>query len=151
MALWKSMFDDSCRRRMHERLQRLEPDSPRLWGRMSAPQMVAHLTDQMHHCLGDIPVEARPGLLRFPPVRYASIYVIPWPRGRIKGPPEAFVTTPSEWDADVALLASMLERFASRDPDLEWPAHALFGRMSGRDWGVFVHKHLDHHFRQFSV
>lgn len=151
MAVWPTMFDESCRRRMQERLRRLAPDSRRQWGRMTAPQMVAHLTDQMRHCLGDIPVEARPGLLRLPPVRFASIYLIPWPKGRIKGPPEAFVSEPADWKSDVEQLSALLERFAGRDQKGAWPAHALFGPMSGRDWGVFVHKHFDHHFRQFSV
>jgi hypothetical protein len=116
---------------------------------MSAPQMIAHLTDQMHHCLGDIPVAPRPGKLRLAPVRYAAIYLLPWPKGRIKGPPEAFVTQPSSWESDVAALESLLERFAVRDEERSWPEHALFGHMSGRDWGVFVYKHFDHHLRQF--
>ncbi len=118
---------------------------------MSAPRMVAHLTDQMHHCLGDSPVAARPGKLRWAPVRYASIYLLPWPKGRIKGPPEAFTTQPISWEADVAKLEALLERLATRDVAGCWPDHALFGRMSGHDWGVFVHKHFDHHLRQFGA
>ncbi len=151
MAIWPTMFDETCRQRMLDRLRRLDPEAHRNWGRMSAPQMVAHLTDQMRHCLGDVPVEARPGLLRLPPVRLAAIYVIPWPKGRITGPPEAFVSKPAAWGEDVEHLAAMIERFAACDPDGAWPAHALFGTMRGRDWGVFVHKHFDHHLRQFGA
>lgn len=136
---------------MVARIRDLKPDANRLWGRMSAPQMVAHLTDQMHHALGDEPVAARSGMLRWPPVRFASIYVIPWPKGRIKGPPEAFTTQPTTWEADIEGLELLLERFAARDPESNWPDHALFGHMRGRDWGVFVHKHFDHHLRQFGV
>jgi hypothetical protein len=118
---------------------------------MLAPQMVMHLTDQMHHALGDCPVKPRPGVLRWPFVRYASIYLLPWPKGRIKGPSEAFVSQPGTWDADVAGLEALVERFATRGPSGSWPDHALFGPMSGQDWGVFVHKHFDHHLRQFGV
>ncbi len=53
---------------------------------MTAAQVVAHLTDQMHHALEDVPVKARPGFLRWSVVRYLSIYVLPWPKGRIRGP-----------------------------------------------------------------
>ena len=67
MMAWRSMFDPSCRDQMLVRLQRLTPDSPRRWGRMTASQMIAHLTDQMHHALGDSPVAARPGILRWTP------------------------------------------------------------------------------------
>jgi hypothetical protein len=149
--IWRSMFDDSCRTKMLARLHSLQPESPRRWGRMTAPQMVSHLTDQMHHALGDSPVQARRGALRWPPVRYASIYLLPWPKGRIKGPPEAFTTRPALWETDVAGLESQLERFAAQGPAGDWPQHALFGHMSGADWGVFVHKHFDHHLRQFGA
>jgi hypothetical protein len=118
---------------------------------MTAAQMVAHLTDQMHHALGDCPVKARPGPLRSAAVRYAAIYLVPWPKGRVKGPPEAFTTRPTSWEADVGGLEELLGRFAARGPKGHWPDHALFGHMSGSDWGVFVHKHFDHHLRQFGV
>jgi hypothetical protein len=143
------MFDNNCREQILVRLHRLTPESRGRWGRMTAPQMIVHLTDQMHHALGDAPVAARLGILRWAPVRYASIYLLPWPKGRIKGPREAFVTPPSTWAADIAVLEGLIQRFVDRGPDGCWPEHALMGRMSGRDWGVFVHKHLDHHFRQF--
>ena len=92
-----------------------------------------------------------PGPLRWLPVRLASIYLLPWPKGRIKGPPEAFVTQPKSWERDVRELEALLERFAARDLRDTWPDHALFGRMRARDWGVFVHKHFDHHLRQFGA
>jgi hypothetical protein len=118
---------------------------------MTAAQMVAHLTDQMRHALEDAPVKARPGLLRLPAVRYLSIYVVPWPKGRIRGPAEAFLTQPVSWEADIKALETLLERFVARGSNRPWPDHGLFGRMTGRDWGVFVHKHFDHHLRQFGV
>ena len=151
VKIWRSIFDDTCRRAMLARLRTLEPDAPARWGRMNAPQMVAHLTDQMHHALGDSHAQARPGRLRWRPVRYAAIYLLPWPKGRIKGPPEAFVTQPVSWSADVNALADLLERFAVRISERDWPDHALFGHMNGRDWGVFIHKHFDHHLRQFGA
>jgi hypothetical protein len=149
--IWRSMFDETCRQKMIGRLRSLTPDSPRRWGRMTAPQMIAHLTDQMRHALEDAPVQPRSGPLRLSPVRWASIYLVPWPKGRIQGPSEAFVTQPASWPSDVAALETLLERFVARGPDSPWPEHALMGRMSGRDWGVFVHKHFDHHFRQFGA
>ncbi len=151
MQIWRSLFDEACRQGILDRLRRLEPEAPGRWGRMSAPQMVAHLTDQMHHALEDSPVAARQGPLRWPPVRWASIYLVPWPRGRIKGPPEAFLTRPTSWAKDVEALAALIGRFAARGPEADWPQHALFGLMSGRDWGVFCHKHFDYHLRQFGA
>lgn len=151
MRIWRSLFDARCRQAILGRIQNLRAEAVAQWGSMSAPQMVAHLTDQMSHALGDQPVEPMSGPLRLAPVRWASIYLLPWPKGRISGPPEAFHTQPASWSADVAGLVDLVRRFAARGPEADWPEHALFGRMSGRDWGVFCHKHFDYHLRQFEA
>ena len=147
----RTMFDPEVRAEIRTRIQRLRPDSLRRWGRMTAPQMVAHLSDQMRHTLGDAKCAARRGLLRHSVVRYLVIYLLPWPKGRIKGPPEAFVTQPTTWEADVKTLMDLVDRFVAHGPDGQWPEHALLGRMSGPDWGVFCNKHFNHHLSQFGV
>jgi hypothetical protein len=145
----KTFFHPTHRAEIVRRIHGLTADSPRLWGRMTAPRMVAHLRDQMSHCLGDRPCAPVRTILRWAPFRYASIYWIPWPKGRAKGPPDAFVTPPGAWDADVADLLDLVARFGARDPGGAWPDHGLFGRMRGMDWGYFCYKHFDHHLRQF--
>lgn len=151
MKIWRSLFDDECRRKILDRVRGLGPDTKARWGRMDAPRMVAHLSDQLRHTLKESPVAPRPGPLRWPPLRWASIYLVPWPKGRLQGPPEAFKSRPTTWEADVAELESLIERVGGLGPDADWPEHALLGRMSYRDWGVFCHKHIDHHLRQFGV
>lgn len=151
MKIWRSMFDDSCREKILNRIRSLNPQAKARWGKMDAPRMIAHLTDQMHHVLGDSAPRPRRGVLRWPPVRYASIYLAAWPKGRIKGPAEAFVTKPTSWEADVKELERLIGRFAARSQETDWPEHALFGPMSRRDWGVFCHKHFDYHLRQFGA
>lgn len=146
-----SLFDEACRAETLARLRRLTPESERRWGTMTAPRMVAHLIDQMSHTLGDKPVAPMPGLIRNPVMKFLVLYVIPWPKGRIKGPPEAFLTQPSDWAADVAKLEDSVNRLAKRGPGGAWPDHPKFGPMSGKDWGVFCAKHFDHHLRQFGV
>lgn len=143
------MFVAEDRGELLARLRRLVPDEQARWGRMTAPQMVAHLIDQMGHTLGDKPCRPVGSFLRTPALRYAAIYLIPWPKGRVKGPPDAFVTTPSEWEADIERLVRLVERMGGRDESGKWPDHGLFGRMRGKDWGHFCYKHFDHHLRQF--
>jgi len=145
----RTLFDPACRQKVIARLRALVPLAPARWGRMDAPRRVAHLTDQMRHALGDVRPAPVRGLLRLPLARWLSIYCIPWPKGRIQGPPDAFVTLPAEWSRDLAALVELVERFGARSPGESWPDHALFGPMSGRDWGFFCHKHFDHHLRQF--
>jgi hypothetical protein len=145
------MFDPLARKGVVARLRLLKPDTKRRWGRLDAPRMVAHLSDQMRHALGESPCAPVRGLLRWRPIRHLSIYWLPWPKGRVKGPPDAFLTRPSAWEEDVNRLEQLLERFADKGPEGEWPEHALFGRMTGKDWGVFCLKHFHHHLSQFGV
>ena len=147
----KSMLEQNDRQELLDRLARLTPDAARRFGTMSAPQMVAHLTDQMTHTLNDVKFEARGRFLRLAPVRWLTIYVFPWPKGSVKGPPEAFVTRPVAWDDDVARLVALVERFGVAPAESLSPTHALFGKMSQKDWGHFCYKHFDHHFGQFGV
>jgi hypothetical protein len=145
------MFDPATHEEIVNRIRRLRPDAQRRFGRMAADQMVAHLTDQMRHTLGDAIAQPRPGVLRIGLVRHAVIYWLPWPKGHVKGPPDAFVTQPTHWDDDIRTLIGLLDRFVARDPAGEWPEHAFFGPMTGKDWGVFCHKHFNHHLSQFGV
>jgi hypothetical protein len=147
----RTLFDSECRISLLERLGRLRPEHPPQWGRLSAPQMVAHLGDQMRLTLGDGSWTPMPSPWRYPGLKQAALYVLPWPQGRIQGPPEAFATQPTSWSADVAALEALVARFVDRGPSGTWPAHSHFGPLSGRQWGLFCFCHFDHHLRQFGV
>src|SRR5947199_9281121 len=82
---------------------------------------------------------------------WGRIHVLPWPRGKGKSPPEFLATRPTTWAADVSRLRDLVQRFGARGPAAAWPASRVFGRISGASWGVMLHKHLDHHLRQFGV
>ena len=49
----KNLFDPSLVVEVRERLERLQPDSPRLWGKMTAPQALAHCSAGFEWALGD--------------------------------------------------------------------------------------------------
>jgi hypothetical protein len=147
----RTIFDEGNREVIISRFHNLLPTSQRLWGSMDAPRMIAHLSDQMRHTLGLAESNQYAGWRRNALVRYLAIYVIPWPKGRIKGPKDAFLTPPGDWEQDVDRLVSFIEEIASREKQIDWPPHAMLGPMSRKDWGAFCYKHFDHHLRQFGV
>lgn len=146
-----TLFDPKDRQQILDRVSSLTPESRRRWGRMNATQAVVHMADQLQMALGKIPSGRPRGPLRFAPLRWLSIHLIPWPRGRVKAPRELFTTAPGEFEADLRELRDLVARFAAADPNVEWPEHPLFGRLSGRDWGVLAWRHMDHHLTQFGV
>ena len=144
-----SMFEATTRAEFQHRIASLTPDAQRRFGRMTPHQMVCHLGDQLRVALGEIPSRPIRGLIRYPPLKQFVIDVMPWPKGRVQAPPEAFTTAPGIWQRDVATLSELLERFGGRRSQREWPPHPLFGRMSGSLWARLTCRHFDHHLTQF--
>lgn len=146
-----SLFDPEVRKAIVDRISRLKPDGKPIWGRFTAPEMVCHVSCDLRQGLGELDAGQPSGpLIRFP-LNWLAIHIIRWPRGKGKSPPEFLATPPTTWAADVSQLRHLIERFGARGPTARWPASRIFGRISGRSWGVMEHKHLDHHLRQFGV
>jgi DinB superfamily len=145
-----SIFDAAARARILERLDSVSPASESRWGKMTVAQAVAHMGDQIRLALGEIsPSGGGRAPFRWAPMRHLAIHVMAWPQGKTQAPQESFTTSPREFAADVSRLRELIERVGARDEGGEWPVSTIFGRMTGRDWGVLTWRHLDHHLRQF--
>jgi len=149
--LIRTIDDPTDREDLFDRLGRLDPTRAPLWGRMSAPRMLAHLCDQMRMPFNENPSGALPGPPRVPVLREAFLYFLPWPRGRVQGPPEAFLTEPGNWSDDLKTLRRLVDEFVMANAGRQWPLHPNWGRLSRRQWGVFCYRHFDHHLRQFGA
>lgn len=149
----KTILDPAIEGEIRARVARLRPDRPRCWGSMSASEMVCHLIDSFRVPLGETEARAKGSLLRFPPVRYLLIHLLPWPKGRIRTTPEYQETRPGEWERDVSAWNDALDRFLGRARSAEprWSPSPAFGRLSTKSWGVLMYRHCDHHLRQFGV
>jgi hypothetical protein len=146
-----TLFDPEDRTAILDRLSRLAPDRKPIWGSLTAPEMVCHVSSDLRQGLGELAAGPPSGPVSRFPMNWLAIYVIRWPRGRGKSPPEFLSTRPTTWDADIGRLRDLVERFSARGAGAAWPPSRVFGRISGASWGVMAHKHLDHHLRQFGV
>ena len=142
------------------RLRRLRPDSPRRWGRMTAPQMVRHLTDAFRNILGERGARSspppRPTVVGRTIVKWVALYAPgPWPKG-IRTRPEADQelggTPPSDdFAADVLELQQACARFLAAGQTGRRPPHFMFGPLSERQGCRWAYLHMDHHLRQFGL
>ncbi len=146
----KTLFDGSSRNELLERLRHLAPDKQPLWGRMTAHEMVCHLNVALRQCLGEVDLGKAGGPLSHWPLNWLAIHVMPWPKGA-KTAPGLLGSKPATWDSDLDTLSGLVEKFGKRDETGPWPPSVVFGRISGRSWGVLEHRHLDHHLRQFGL
>ncbi len=138
------------------RLRQVRPDSPRRWGRMSAPQMVCHLADAFRMALGDRPVAGTARLRDRTVIKWIALYVpAPWPPG-IRTRPELDQeqgggTTPGEFAADVAAVEALIALVTAEHAGLDRRSHPIFGPLSRASWMRWAYLHMDHHLRQFGV
>jgi len=137
------------------RLRAVRPENARRWGRMSAHQMVCHLSDACRMATGEKPVSDATSLMQRTLVKWIALYApLPWPSGILTRPEidqEVGGTCPGDFAADVAELEGLVETIAARRGIKEWPTHPIFGRMSEADWLRWGYLHIDHHLRQFGA
>ena len=147
----RTIFNPGDRDALLERIDRLTPDAPAQWGRMTAPRMICHLSDSLRVGLGEKPAAFKNGPLANPVARWLLAYVIPFPKGRAETAPEMLTSQPSDWQSDLATARDYLRAAAQRGVNGKWAPHPAFGNVSGTLYGVFIYKHFDHHLRQFGV
>jgi hypothetical protein len=149
----KTFAREECRVEIGERLKAVRPDSVRRWGTMTAHQMICHCADACRMALGEVtPRDISTGATRYV-VKWIALYAtMRWPAG-IQTVAEfdqrSAGTRPSDFEADVATLARLIEQVRRRAG--AWPPHPIFGPMTERGWLRWAYLHLDHHLRQFGA
>ncbi len=148
----QNVFDEAVRRSLLERLDRLQPASPRRWGKMDPAQMMAHCSAVLETATGQTPRrQSLLGKLVTPFIRKMVLGEKPFQKG---APTDPTFVVPDERDfaAEKARLAGLVEALCRRGPgEAAKNPHVFFGKLSGEEWGVLTFKHLDHHLRQFGV
>ena len=151
----KTFTQENGRQEIIERLKNLHPDLPRRWGKMTAHQMVCHLSDSFLMVMGEISFSPADNLFSRTVMKWMALHMpTPWPKG-IKTRPEAdqllLGTKPAEFAADIDRLTRLIDRYADQSRDFEFKMHPIFGSMTEYEWMRWGYLHCDHHFRQFGI
>ena len=146
----KTLWDESSRHELKDRLGHLQGDAQARWGRMNAPQMLKHVVSAMQMANGELETAPKNLPIRFPPLKQLMIYWLPWPQGAPTAP-ELLNQEPGEWAEGIAQLRAQIDGFGARDRNATWPIHPAFGKLTPKAWGVLTYRHIDHHLRQFGV
>jgi Protein of unknown function (DUF1569) len=149
----KNLFEEARVEEVKERMAQLRPDSERLWGKMNAPQALAHCSAAVEWAVGD----------RIPPRmflgRIMGRIVKPMVLGndepmRRNSPTAKDLVVQDERDLGTERdrLRGLIVRFATGGPKgCTTHPHSFFGRLTPEEWATLMYKHLDHHLRQFGV
>jgi len=150
----KNLFDAIVANQVKTRLRKLEPQSERRWGEMTAPQMLAHCSVSLQWAVGEVVPEK--GAL---PVRLMGRLLKPLVLRnddplRKNSPTARSLVVSDERDLgkERERLSGLIDKFVTGGPTgcTKHP-HSFFGKMTPEQWAILMYKHLDHHLRQFGV
>jgi hypothetical protein len=146
----KSLASVETMSEIRARLRTVRVDDRARWGKMSAKQMVRHLSFAYEVALGDRTVG---------PMKGAPLVVMKWMalRSGLRWPKN--VRTVPELKRAIAmhsderfdeLVGVAIERMETLARGTRCaPAHPMFGPMSAEDWMRWGYLHANHHLRQF--
>ena len=152
----KSLLDPAGRASIDARLALLRPDRTRRWGRMSAGQMICHLTDAFRGSMGELGggKVPRPATLFGRTLMKWWALNLPWPHGirtAAAADQERGGTPPTTFENDIATLKATTDRFVRELPALSRRSHYYFGTLSEAQWARWGYQHMNHHLRQFGL
>ncbi|MFN8572947.1 MAG: DUF1569 domain-containing protein [Gemmatimonadaceae bacterium] len=153
MSLTPQLSSPAIRDQMIERARRLRADSPGAWGRMTAHQMVWHVTGALQSALGELDLPDLGNWFSRSVVRYVALHTsLAWPKGTPTSPVLDAARHPpptTPFDDDLRTLCECLDRFSRAN--VNGRPHVVFGPMSQDEWQHWGWRHTDHHFRQFKL
>jgi hypothetical protein len=135
------------------RLERLEATTERMWGSLTAPEMICHLADSFLAVLGERPASSGESWLSRTYVKWIALHTsLPWPQGvptRPEVDPHVAGTRPANFEPDREKVVGLIRRFVN--VDTRYGRHPGFGAMTRSEWLLWGFGHVDHHLRQFGL
>ena len=149
----KTLLNVRDRNEVLDRLTGVRSESQRRWGRMSAHQMICHLSDSFRAALGEKQPSQSTTLFKRSFFKWAALWLpFHWPHG-IKTRPEMDQeqggTPPEEFASDLEKLHILFERFYRSEG--EFAPHPVLGQLSRTERMRHAYLHMDHHLRQFGA
>lgn len=148
----KNIFDTKTFDEIISRVNSLNPNSQRLWGKMTVSQMLAHL------------VAALKVVTEYmPPPRMMAGKLIGWAlkkkvydnspiKKNMPTAPTFLIKEDKEIDKEKAELFNQLGLLIKKGPvGVHNITHPFFGKLTGEQWGLGIWKHINHHLKQFGV
>lgn len=147
----KNVLDKQDASQLLTRLNKLQPGSGPLWGKMNVCQMVAHCQKPLDVYFGNIKLKrGLIGWLFGGMAKKKFLSDAPFPRN-LPTVKEFKITHEGDLQQERNKLKEMIQQFASTAQAAEVRTHPFFGKLTGTEWAALLYKHTDHHFQQFGV
>jgi len=148
----RTLFESEAVDELISRIDKLQPASPRQWGKMDIAQMMAHCSATLDMASGRLnPPRIFMGRLFGPLVK--AIYTNEKPFSKNSPTDKQLVIADARDFAreQCQLKAKLWQFHQGGEGQCTQHPHPFFGPLSPRDWSRGMYKHIDHHLRQFGA
>jgi hypothetical protein len=133
------------------RINNLQANNQRQWGKLTIDQMLPHLADQIKMATGDLPVPDKGNFFTKHILKRIVLAKNELPKNIVSGAP--FNAPAQTINADLLSplklqVIEWIDRFVVLDETAVHP-HPAFGKLTKQQWGRLIYQHMDHHLRQF--
>ncbi|NND62025.1 MAG: DUF1569 domain-containing protein [Flavobacteriaceae bacterium] len=146
----KSLFEPEAFAEINERVEKLDENSIRQWGKMSHGQMVHHCQGPLNIVLQKNDYGLKPNWIFKTFFKHALWNDKLWRKG-LPTVPQFKEREPRDFKVEKAKLQELIKEFGEKSDQLGNDPHPSFGKITKEQWGKMQYKHLDHHLRQFGV
>lgn len=149
----KNILNIKTQNEILERISLVTETSNRLWGKMTAIEMISHCSDQIKMATGEIQTNFVGNFLMTTLVKKLVLLGMPAGKGKIETAPELKQglggTKPTFFAQDKENLAELVKNFEMKIEKTPNQIHPAFGKMNTDQWGRLSYIHLNHHLKQF--
>lgn len=148
----KNLFERQAVDEVISRIDRLQPASQHLWGKMDVAQMMAHCSAALDMASGRVnPPRMWIGRVLGP--LFKAVYTNEKPFSQNNPTDKRLVITDQrDFQREQEELRTRVRQFHDGgEPQCTRHPHPFFGSLSPQDWSRGMYKHLDHHLRQFGA
>jgi Protein of unknown function (DUF1569) len=149
----KNLFDPKVKEDILSRIDKLEPDSKALWGKMNVNQGLRHMSMAFDISTGKLD----PTISKAPPMpkwllKFFLLNARP-PKERAETFKEMNTVSnginPENFEMERQNLKKAVEDFFNATTLI--PENKMAGKFTRNDWGKLNYNHTDHHLRQFGA
>jgi hypothetical protein len=145
----KTIFDQTTREELKNRIGALNESSVALWGKMTVSQMIRHNSQWDEMALGKTRYKQSLMGKLFGKMALKNILKDGPVKKNMPTVPSFKITHDPDFAAGKKKWLELIDEYANFSND--GFIHPFFGKMNKEDIGRLVYKHADHHLQQFNV
>lgn len=147
-----TIFEPTAYQNILKRLNHLQANSQRQWGKMNAAQMLAHCHAALMVTSGKIQAP-RLFIGRILGPIFKKSFLGEKPIKKNSPTDKSFIITDErDFNTEKEQLLQLLHEFVSAgEANATKAVHPFFGSLTPQERGALVYTHLDHHLQQFGV